>query len=167
MLPKVKLSVCVLVTQLCQILCNPMEYSPLRLLFPWNSPGKNTGVGCQFLPAISSSRGIFLTQGLNPGLLHCKWTLYHLSHQRNPSTEGDPFLITENPEILLPLFTDSFSVIFMVVFTLLLIACCTSCSKDGQVVLLYFDFADLSFCFFVCLYLGFFLMNRTHDFFFP
>ena len=114
-----------------------------------------------------SSRGIFLTQGLNPGLLHCKWTLYHLSHQRNPSTEGDPFLITENPEILLPLFTDSFSVIFMVVFTSILIACCTSCSKDGQVVLLYFDFADLSFCFFVCLYLGFFLMNRTHDFFSP
>ena len=23
--------------------------------------------------------GIFLTQGLNPGLLHCGWILYHLS----------------------------------------------------------------------------------------
>ena len=106
----------------------------------------------------------------DPGIeprFNCKWTLYHLSHQRNPSTEGDPFLITENPEILLPLFTDSFSVIFMVGFTSLLIACCTSCSKDGQVVLLHFDFADLSFCLFVYLYLGFFLMNRTHDFFFP
>ena len=33
---------------------------PARLLCPWNSPGKNTGVGCYFLP-----QGIFLTQGSN------------------------------------------------------------------------------------------------------
>ena len=31
--------------------------------------------------AIPFSRGIFLTQGSNPGLLHCWWILYHLSHQ--------------------------------------------------------------------------------------
>ena len=35
-----------------------------RLLCPWNSPGKNTGVGCYSL-----LQGIFLTQGSNPGLL--------------------------------------------------------------------------------------------------
>ena len=35
------------------------------LLCPWNFPGKNTGVGCHFL-----LQGIFLTQGLNPHLLH-------------------------------------------------------------------------------------------------
>ena len=28
--------------------------------------------------------GIFPTQGLNLGLLHCRWILYHLSHQRSP-----------------------------------------------------------------------------------
>ena len=33
----------------------------------WDSPGKNTGVGCNFL-----LQGIFLTQGLNPRSLHCK-----------------------------------------------------------------------------------------------
>ena len=38
-----------------------------RLLCPWDSPGKNTGVCCHFL-----LQGIFLTQGLNPGLLHCR-----------------------------------------------------------------------------------------------
>ena len=38
-------------------------------------PGKNTGVGCPSL-----LQGIFLTQGLNLGLLHCRWILYHLSH---------------------------------------------------------------------------------------
>ena len=29
-------------------------------------------------------QGIFPTQGLNPGLLNCRWTLYDLSHQRSP-----------------------------------------------------------------------------------
>ena len=38
---------------------------PTRLLFPWNSPGKNTGVGCHSL-----LQGIFLTQGSNLCLLH-------------------------------------------------------------------------------------------------
>ena len=49
---------------------------PARLLCPWNSPGKNTGVGCH-----SFLQGIFLTQGLNPGILHCRQILYHLSYQ--------------------------------------------------------------------------------------
>ena len=39
----------VLVTQPCLILCNPMDYDT-RLLCPWDSPGKNIGVGCHFLP---------------------------------------------------------------------------------------------------------------------
>ena len=37
---------------------------PTRLLCPWDSPGKHTGVACHAL-----LRGIFLTQGLNPHLL--------------------------------------------------------------------------------------------------
>ena len=40
---------------------------PSRLFYPWNSPGKNTGVGCHSLP-----QGIFLTQGSNPRLF-CLW----------------------------------------------------------------------------------------------
>ena len=51
--------------QWCQTLCRPME--PTRLLRPWDSPGKNTGVGCHSL-----LQGIFLTQGLNPGFLNCR-----------------------------------------------------------------------------------------------
>ena len=43
---------------------------------------KNTGVGCHFL-----LQGIFLTQELNPGLLHGRQILYHLSHQG--STQGE------------------------------------------------------------------------------
>ena len=61
----VSVSVCLLVTQLCPTLCDPMD----SLLCPWNSPGKNTE--------------IFLTQGPNPGLLHCRQILYCLNHQVN------------------------------------------------------------------------------------
>ena len=65
----------VLVTQLCATLCDPMNSA--NLLCPWNSPGKNTGVGSHSL-----LQGIFLTQRSNLGLLHCRQILYHLSRQR-------------------------------------------------------------------------------------
>jgi len=51
---------------------------PTRLICPWNSPGKNTGMGSH-----SFLHGIFLTQRLNLDLLHCRQILYHLSHQRS------------------------------------------------------------------------------------
>ena len=35
--------------QSCLTLCNPIEQQPIRLPRPWDSPGKNTGVGCHFL----------------------------------------------------------------------------------------------------------------------
>ena len=55
----------------------PQDCSPApRLLGPWDFPGKNTGVGCHFL-----LQGIFPTQEWNPGLLHCRQTLYCLSHK--------------------------------------------------------------------------------------
>ena len=46
----------------------------VRLLCPWDSSGKNTGVGCHSL-----LQGIFLTQGSNLGLLHHRQILYPLS----------------------------------------------------------------------------------------
>ena len=52
---------------------------PLGLYSPWNSPGQNTGVG-----SLSLFQGIFPTQRSNPGLPHCRWILYQLSHQRSP-----------------------------------------------------------------------------------
>ena len=36
---------CCLVTQSCLILCDPMDYSPPRLICWWDFPGKNTGEG--------------------------------------------------------------------------------------------------------------------------
>ena len=41
-------------------LCDPMDYSLARLLCPWDSPGKNTGVGCHAL-----LQGILLTSANN------------------------------------------------------------------------------------------------------
>ena len=43
---------------------------------PWNSPGLNTGVDRHSL-----LQGIFPTQKLKPGLLHCRQILYQLSHR--------------------------------------------------------------------------------------
>ena len=34
--------------------------------------------------AMPSLQGIFPTQGSNPGLPHCRWILYHLSHPGSP-----------------------------------------------------------------------------------
>ena len=57
----------------------PHGLQPARILCPWKSPGKNSGMGCHSL-----LHGIFSTQGLNLGLLHHRQILCHLSHQRNP-----------------------------------------------------------------------------------
>ena len=101
----------------------PQRWQPIRLLCPWDSPGKNTGVGCHFLlqcmkvksesevahssPTLNGpmdcrlpgfsihgvfqarvlewvAMGIFSNQGSNPGLLHCRQILYHLSQQGSP-----------------------------------------------------------------------------------
>ena len=56
-------------------LCDPMDCSPLGSLAYGDSPSKNTGVGCHTI-----LQGIFATQVLNPHLLHCRQTLYQLSH---------------------------------------------------------------------------------------
>jgi len=52
---------------------------PRELYSPWNSPGQNIGVG-----RLSLLQGIFPIQGLNPGLLHCRWILYQLIHKGSP-----------------------------------------------------------------------------------
>ena len=45
----------------------PHGLQPSRLLCPWDSSGKNTREGCHAL-----FQGIFLAQGSNPHLLHCR-----------------------------------------------------------------------------------------------
>ena len=56
------------VTQSCLILWDPVDYIV-----------HDTRVG-----SLSLLQGIFLTQGSNPGLLHCKWILCQLSHKGSP-----------------------------------------------------------------------------------
>ena len=51
---------------------------PYGLYSPWNS-GQNTGVG-----SLSLLQVIFPTQESHPGLQHCKWILYQLSHKGSP-----------------------------------------------------------------------------------
>ena len=49
------------------------------LYSPWNSLGWNTEVG-----NLSLLQEILPTQGSNPGLLHCRWIRYQLSHKGSP-----------------------------------------------------------------------------------
>ena len=76
----------------------PNSLQPLtlaaRLLCPWDSPGKNTGVGCHFL-----LQGIFSTQRLNPhllGLLHWEADSLPLSHLGSPFDENKTTLMSEH-----------------------------------------------------------------------
>ena len=55
---------CVKSLQSCLTPCDPVDWTkPAGLLCPWDSPGKDTGVGCHAL-----LQGIFPTQGSNPSL---------------------------------------------------------------------------------------------------
>ena len=68
---------------------------PHGLYSPWNSPGQNTGVG-----SLSLLQGIFPTQGSNPGLPHCRWILYHLSHKGSPVLCGCCIIFWASPTVL-------------------------------------------------------------------
>ena len=68
------MSLTVSVAQPCLTLCDPMDYTVHGLL---------QGRILEWV-AFPFSRGIFLTQGLNPGLPHCRQILYQLSHQESP-----------------------------------------------------------------------------------
>ena len=73
---------CLQQQQQCQSLScvslRPHKLWPVRLLYPWDSPGENTGVDCRSL-----LQRIFLIQGSNPGLLHYRQILYHLSYRED------------------------------------------------------------------------------------
>ena len=68
-----------LVTQSCPTLYNPMDSSPPGPSVHGDFSGKNTEMGCHAL-----LQGIFPTRRSNPGLLHCRWIVYCLSHQGSP-----------------------------------------------------------------------------------
>ena len=55
----------------CAVLCSVASVLT-RFLYPWDCPSKNAGVSWRaFLQAV------FLTQGSNLCLLHCRWILHH------------------------------------------------------------------------------------------
>ena len=67
----------VLLIQSCLLLCNPMTVAH-QAPMPMEFSRQELGVGCRFF-----LQGIFPTQGLNLGLLHCREILYNLSHHLN------------------------------------------------------------------------------------
>ena len=71
--------ICCAVFNRSVVLCNPRDCSPPGSSVHGDSPGKYTAVDCYAL-----LQGIFPTQGLKPGLPHCRWILYNLSYQGSP-----------------------------------------------------------------------------------
>ena len=64
------------VAQLCPTLCDRMDCSP-----PGSSIHGVFQASILEWVALSFSRGIFPTHRSNPGLRHCRQSIYHLSHQ--------------------------------------------------------------------------------------
>ena len=77
-----KIYMCVLASLIISHSLRPHGMRPTMFLCPWNSTGQNTGVD-----SLSLLQGIFPTQGSNPGLLHCRWILYQLTHKGSPKAE--------------------------------------------------------------------------------
>ena len=65
----------------CSVVSNSLR--PHELYSPWNSPGQNTGVD-----SLSLLQGIFPTQGLNPGLPHCRQIFLPAELQGKPKNTG-------------------------------------------------------------------------------
>ena len=82
------------------------SFSCIQLYSPWNSPGKNTGVG-----SLSLLQGIFQTQGLNPGLPHCRPDSLPAEPQgKPPSITGGFYWVNSWFPVLLLLNVSTFSV---------------------------------------------------------
>ena len=76
------------------------------LPYPWDFPGKNTGVGCHFF-----LQGIFPAQGLNPCLLHQQEVSFPLSHQGGPFSYLTPLCKLDN------FHTDTFNPLELLCFS--------------------------------------------------
>ena len=72
------------VARLCLTLCDLMDCNSPGSSARGDSPGKNTGVGCHGTPV----GWIFLTQGLNPGLLHCRQIFLPYELPEKPKNTG-------------------------------------------------------------------------------
>ena len=86
---KVPVPVCS-VAQSCLTLCDTMDHSTPQAPLSMGFSRKNTGVG-----SLSLLQGIFPTQELIQGLLHCRQILYQLSYEGSPSKEGYLLIGTE------------------------------------------------------------------------
>ena len=83
----------VLVPQSCPIHCDPKDCSPEGS----SAHGILQERILELVTSHSLLQGIFSTQGLNPGLLPCRWILYHLS--QNGWQYSSKNLLSDHPSI--------------------------------------------------------------------
>ena len=79
----------------CSVVSDSLQ--PHGLYSPWNSPGQNTGVG-----SLSLLKGIFPTQGSNPGLPNCRCIIYQLSHKGSPYRPDEKNFVIMNTKFNKP-----------------------------------------------------------------
>ena len=100
-----------LVAQWCLTLLQLYGLWPPRFLCPWDFPGKNTGVGCHYLP-----QGIFPTKGFNPGLLHFRQIVYQLEKDVEsqakeiiicPEDNGEPWRVKAGSDLTVGILESS------------------------------------------------------------
>ena len=94
----------------CPTLCNPIDGSPPRLPRPWDSPGKNTGVGCHFLLQCMKVKVKLLSR---VQLLVTPWTAAYqaplsMGFSRQEYWSGVPLPSLVSPILCVPLFFASF-----------------------------------------------------------
>ena len=102
---------------------------PTRFLCPWNSPGKNTGMGCHSLLQV-----ILLTQGSSLGLLHCRQIFYHWARVILYTLFKDyptPTLKKKPTSLQWPLRSSAFWCFIIWLHYLLLSVCSPSSSQLG------------------------------------
>ena len=71
------INICKVKSECCSVVSTSLW--PYGLYSPWSFLGQNTGVD-----SLSFPQGIFLTQGSNLGLPHCRQILYQLYHKESP-----------------------------------------------------------------------------------
>ena len=68
---KKEVKTCGLVAQSCPTLLWPHGLQPDRLPWPWNSPGKDTGVGCHFLLLRQMREVFYISVQIHRGVCMC------------------------------------------------------------------------------------------------
>ena len=83
----------VLVANLCPIFLQPHGLQPTSLLCQWDSPGKNTGMGCHFLLYLHNTITNILYQNTNLGCFRTYLSIFYIyTHDKHLQRSGSTYI---------------------------------------------------------------------------